>query len=870
MPSPSEWREHKSQILALIAENNLTTVVEQMKEHRFTASKAQYEQQLVKWNARKNLKNGEWRSVIAAYDSLVTRHGERNVRLLISDIHIGKLKISRARRRYCREESQAMDLITESDIDGHLPRGVSFQVLRAHGDWISPLPDELGIEHSSTPGSPTVSNRSIPPASLHGAAALDDVLDVEIPDLVPSSPFPAFTIWESLGNLAIPSTAASDPIASLSLVGPSPGSLSPFNFSPGQFDFNSAIWSDAVAVNNNHKTPKQILRDLGFFQFEKQLLEGTGTTNTQTWLAGHVHFLQLLSCVKVLRRSPFDLIDIQLAGDHYIQSLMQPFMSLLPGEDQSTAQVTDLNAHIHRLLLFSFANGFAGLEMVDLTRVLGFLGQYKNIGALLMQLKGIPGPYSKAIAVGVFKLCVESGETQVAQQLLDTKKIDVNAFIFSPNGNRLTPLETASHLQDANMIHILLENGADVNKSFWSETGPLSRLLYGFKTGATINPVARHAISQLLDAGARVKFSDLRLVLESLHAKDVGFKLALSLLDQSPEAWLSNDSLPLAARELDEDQISQILNSILPKDDTNKENHRGHSRNSIHQALVECAVKGYSQLVVEMLLHHDTHPVTGVLCGAIRGRRKDLVGMIISEYASTLISESHNVNLKHHPLAEAIRVEDDDLVRFCEENESLCHLQDHHFKEALDAAASTGNLKYVCKLLEHFRYPNPSVLTRPHLHAIQGGHKDIYMMLLNAGADVNSNQGSDPFMAAITQGDRSLVSAIMDANLSGRSHYNINGDSIKTLSPLIRLGDQSLIIKALHVMPSCLKLEERDVEDIVISRQHGMFQFLLDQKAFRHTAITARLKLAARSNDGTTVREMLSLGANPGNLRVLI
>ena len=38
MPSPTEWRNHKTQILALNAENSLATVVKEMKRRGFTAS----------------------------------------------------------------------------------------------------------------------------------------------------------------------------------------------------------------------------------------------------------------------------------------------------------------------------------------------------------------------------------------------------------------------------------------------------------------------------------------------------------------------------------------------------------------------------------------------------------------------------------------------------------------------------------------------------------------------------------------------------------------------------------------------------------------------------------------------------------------
>ncbi|KAK8861949.1 ankyrin [Apiospora arundinis] len=652
MPSPSEWEDRKSQILALIADNDLNTVLGKMKDQGFTASKAQYEQQFVKWNARKNLKKGEWREAIAVYDSLVTQHGERNVRLLISDIPVPKTRILQNRRRYCRGGPQTMDLATESDMAGHLPRGVSFRVLRAHGEWISPPPDELRIERSFTTGNPPVSSRSIFPASLRGAGALEDIPDAAIPDPSSSPAFPVFTAWEDRENPAMPSTAAFDPIALLSLVDQRPVSSSPFHFSPGQFDFNSAIWSESVPVDNSQKTPAQILSDLCFCQFEKRVLEGTGTTSLHTWLAGHTHFLQsptiqFLSCITVPQQSSFNLLNTQLAEHHYLHSLLQPFMSLLPGEDLSFAQnVANFDAHIHRLLLFSFANGFPGLEMVDLTRVLGFLSQYRNIGSLLMQLKGIPGPYSKAIAVGLFKLCVESGEAQVAQQLLDAKRLNVNAIIFTQNGIRLTPLERASQLQNADMVRVLLVNGADANKSFEPFKGPISRLLYGIKIGTTINPVAQRVVSQLLDAGARVESSDLKHVLKSLHDNEVAFELALSLLDRNPDAWFLDGLLSVAARELDEKQMSQILNTVLPRYEIRKGGDYGYSRSQIHRALIACAEKGHSQLV-EMLLAHHGYPVAEVLGGAIRGRHKDLAEWIASEYGPSLNAESHTINGGH-------------------------------------------------------------------------------------------------------------------------------------------------------------------------------------------------------------------------------
>lgn len=110
------------------------------------------------------------------------------------------------------------------------------------------------------------------------------MIDAAVPDVVPSSPFPAFMVWEAFEDPRVPSIAASDYIPSLSLVEQRPGPLSPVNFSPGQFNFSPAIWSDSMSANEGQKTPEQILLDLGFFRFEKRLLDGAGMQTFESYI----------------------------------------------------------------------------------------------------------------------------------------------------------------------------------------------------------------------------------------------------------------------------------------------------------------------------------------------------------------------------------------------------------------------------------------------------------------------------------------------------------------------------------------------------------------------------------------------------------
>ncbi|KAK8126916.1 uncharacterized protein PG998_002675 [Apiospora kogelbergensis] len=548
-------------------------------------------------------------------------------------------------------------------------------------------------------------------------------------------------------------------------------------------------------------------------------------------------------------------------------------MSLLPGEDlNTTGALASFDVKIHRLLLFSLSNGFAGLEMIDFTRVLGFLSQYKNIGALVMQLKWIPGNYVKAIAVGLFKLCVESGDAEVAQQLLDLKSFDVDTMICY-NGDRFTPLERASLREDANMVRVLLANSADANKTLQqgSGDGPLSLLAYNIMADTIMTPEARSVISQLLDAGARITHNAMIYVIKHVHAGDIVLELVLSVLDQDHENFIRRDLCTISSR-LDEKQMSKALFKAQQKCN---EIHQGRCRvqfaQCFHEALVACAVKGHSRLV-QTLLHHHAHPVIDVLCGAIRGRHKELAELILSEHSPSFDCEAKVYGETTTLLAEAIRSKDANLIQICEEGGSLgCLHQGYHFELAIDAAVLTGNSQYVSRLLGLNRHPQPHALTKPLTHAIEGGYEDISYMLLKAGAEVSTSFSAvkSPIKAAIRQRNHSLVNTILDFGTTDIGRFFRFSTGHPTLCELIRLGDRSLMNKAFEMFPTALYMSMDELKDVAENCDTGTIRYLLKQKPLRYSLSTARLNFAVRRNDWAMVREMLNCGANPGSLEVL-
>ncbi|KAH7024936.1 uncharacterized protein B0I36DRAFT_434500 [Microdochium trichocladiopsis] len=136
-----------------------------------------------------------------------------------------------------------------------------------------------------------------------------------------------------------------------------------------------------------------------------------------------------------------------------------------------------------RMLLFSVANGFAGLDAIPAESIISHLRQQAHATSLLRNILKLPGHIPRALADNLLKAAVAAKDVPVAKMLLELRPkstspsasasindIRARTSMSSKNaGPRPAPktlLEQAARSRDADMIALLLSHGADPNQRF--------------------------------------------------------------------------------------------------------------------------------------------------------------------------------------------------------------------------------------------------------------------------------------------------------------------------------------------------------------------------------------------------------------------
>ena len=121
---------------------------------------------------------------------------------------------------------------------------------------------------------------------------------------------------------------------------------------------------------------------------------------------------------------------------------------------------------LHRQILFSVANNFAGLSTFPIGDIMLIL-QRETTEKLYQMVRSARGPASRAIIQNIFKAAIESGDARIVDLLVRENKIDirVNEQFLVAGGHRYTPIERATALRHEAVVRNLVHHGADVNKT---------------------------------------------------------------------------------------------------------------------------------------------------------------------------------------------------------------------------------------------------------------------------------------------------------------------------------------------------------------------------------------------------------------------
>ncbi|KAL8393921.1 hypothetical protein RB595_003616 [Gaeumannomyces hyphopodioides] len=942
------WQEHKATILQLAAEHSVKELGKKMKEeHQFDATPAQYDYHLKLWGLRqKDLKRGEWQAVIAEYDRLASHHAQ--VRILVHGNPLSAAQLKRNRRLY-RPDAPAE---AENSSRTFLPDMVSFDVRSADGDWRllprgahgqepgrracipralnhdtsprrypSPLyqstsAQDIGLVEHSAEDLPTEILGLGPVASAVEAPWSDVdqyLINVDYTELTLSPHPPSPQRWEVIDGFLLSPQASPQVLAESVVASPRrpPWHTPPTLF--GRISVDRASYDDPMFdfVTGGPSSFQSAMELL------TQKLRDLFSTVERRFQANSLQAVTSLGWQRSLGNTSVadDVFQVELSGLWSFgetsspaqevggRALAEPLRSLLPEArlimvgDEGTEGVA-----MFRRLIFSAANGFAGLHDVDIAGVVRLLSRPIGGSTLLMQLfRDARGHYGKAIMESLLKAAVEAQHVEAVKQILQTGTVDTDKLICygGEDKQKYSLLERAATLQNFSLVEAVLAAREARDKPIWESksryggdlygTGPIACLIANLSKGTTISPDAERIVLLLREKGHPVHISSLQYLLKQVHGSDLAYKLIPKLPSDEHGNLIPKILLDLV-KALDEEKILEIVQYIFQ---ICKARHGfvclTRYRVEFHQALVESAKMGRLKLTSTLLPRAMS--LSAVLSAAFRGGSMDVVQLVLQKKPEFDAPPEPFHKLDDEwttPLAEAIYSGNEEFIRICESGGSLDSLnQRPHFSLAIVAAASCGNHEYVRKMLKYKHLTNAPDVYEALLCAVEGGHDDTSLELIEAGASADSgfqpysrrnqmgHKGLSALFAAVLRRNRRLTDAILDfgssrAHSSSETQRAVDGKTTVTSvwQELIAWGDRDLILKAKEAFPTMSTDEES--YHVSPSRVDGdMLRFLESSGVVGPRSLTKHLK-AAISHRDDSLEISIELGANPVDDDILL
>ncbi|TRX90954.1 hypothetical protein FHL15_008159 [Xylaria flabelliformis] len=574
--------------------------------------------------------------------------------------------------------------------------------------------------------------------------------------------------------------------------------------------------------------------------------------------------------------------------------------TLIPRESTTlTTKDQALEMKFTRILLFSMLNGFAGLNDIPVDNMLKFLGRLSIFNrSFLTALKECSTPAAKTFRDTMFRASIEAKDEHALKLLLEHSSVDVNATVCYSRSNTFTPIERAASLQAYGLVAILLQYGADVNKTWVKKCrgGALTQLMQGLSTdmdrahktkvsstSITVTSDMIETVELLVRAGTRVTMQHLLEAGQLFNTYDVACCLSLAILPSDHQAFFAGNRhshILDTARYSDDTLVSQIIRNMI---DLCEKACCGRClatfAENVEYAAIEAAKQGHLK-VVQLLIQYVSSP-TRIFCAAIRSRRKDLIHFVLSFSPdlnpSAQYLDYHENYRRTTPLAEAVKVGNRELIKYLTWKHStgaFSHLnKGNRLRPLIFAAARWGNISFMQKLLSHSNsssnpYRAPSLVIDI---ALRNGHEEMAWLLLGNGAQVQddmlANSGGSPLSIALKSRNKPLVQAILNAE--------IRGIRAEDFDKALKWDDMSIVMDLMSACPGGF-MTSRTLGNIcqrcMQDDNMDFFRNFVESISLSQWSISAQdecLEHAVRIGHSKMVCYLLDIGANPFTNEVL-
>ena len=533
---------------------------------------------------------------------------------------------------------------------------------------------------------------------------------------------------------------------------------------------------------------------------------------------------------------------------------------------------------LHRQIMFSLANNYAGLEDVSIGKVFSFLQKTTNQGTfqkLLQLMRGDPNYSSRAIALSIFQGALELGDARLIDLLLNNKAlaIDVNRLSCQRGGHKYTPIERASTLRHKDVINVLLKHGSDVSltymkqENFHGPEGALNCAIRPFNS-MTYTRVDPQIFQMLLDAGGAPSGDTLDLLIKERDEESFGLLLSAN---KNATKWMELGIFSHAISRLsDQTAMATIRTMIDAGVDLNLCRFSGRyiiTDSSLGSGfdrdnVLDTAARRGNLEMTELLLESGASMTNETLTLAISSASHEVIRMLLDRGADVNGYCSYDRDYTT-PLAEAIRLQDRETIELLQMSNRF-RLDDRiQFSAAIIAASEVGDIALVDRLiqLQLEGQPRANEMGKALAIAIRKGQGKAVALLLEAGADLNtSGFGSHtPLREAISQHNAPLVHLLLEEGALP--------DGAKELDKAVKWGDLSVV--------NALILAGADADHVlsaaVKSGDQALVQLLLDAGAHvnnqnrSYNAVQAALK----NEDISMACYLLDRGAEPADTPLL-
>lgn len=463
---------------------------------------------------------------------------------------------------------------------------------------------------------------------------------------------------------------------------------------------------------------------------------------------------------------------------------VDPTFRMLSGLIPSTAgaviseqQITDTS--IIRMVLYSMINGFAGISEIPIDSLLLCLKRLAIFKPSFEQLlQRPPSPAKRSFVDNLFRASIDAQDEDMVQMILKYDLVDVNNMICFYSGRKCTPVEKAASLESFNIIRILADHGADINKSYeGSSFGSYGALEYLFKSYLLLSPESRapsleliNTTRFLIDKGSKVRITKLDQMARRSNSDELASLLlqAASLADH--RAYFE------FLKEQQEVRLYSIMKNMIKLCQSRGGSCLAEFPDVMEMAAVEAARRDQLE-VVELLIEY-VQATDMILIAAITSRNTALVQFLIDRKvclnppARTYEGITGQL-IATTPFAEALRTGNRELVSLLESQdpEILYNLTDHDRLEAAILGAVKGaNIDYLKSLLAiasrtkvKLRIPPPAM----ELALCYGGD-EVAQLLIREGAKINESD----LEAAIRRGNEETVATILAHDLYSTGRYS--------------------------------------------------------------------------------------------------